>query len=360
MPAGTLPLILAGLGAAGMLWADVSWAERLGGISSYTKLLALPLLLLQFSRSGRGRQVLIGFVASCLLLLTVSWLLLAWPTMPWPGHSRFPGVPVKDYIAQSALFTICIFTIAQHSYDVWRDGRRWFALLLVLLVLIFLANVFYVATSRTYLVVIPVLLIIFGYRLFGWKGATGLIVGFFVLAAAAWPSATFLRVRVGSFINEIQSYQPSAKATSAGERLVYWTKSIEFIKEAPVIGHGTGSIRQQFRGTVAGQTGMAAEVAANPHNQILAVGIQLGLVGITALLAMWLVHLVLFRSALFQSHSFAAWAGLVVVIQNIVGSLFNSHVFDFTHGWLYVIGVGVSGGTVLNELASRRGVTTNG
>ena len=29
-----------------------------------------------------------------------------------------------------------------------------------------------------------------------------------------------------------------------------------------------------------------------------------------------------------------------------ISSLFNSHLFDFTHGWAYVIGVGIAGGTV--------------
>ena len=59
---------------------------------------------------------------------------------------------------------------------------------------------------------------------------------------------------------------------------------------------------------------------------------------------MWIAHL-----ALFRSDSFAAWVGLVVVVQNIVGSLFNSHLFDFTQGWVYVVGVGVAGGIVLGK-----------
>jgi O-antigen ligase len=37
------------------------------------------------------------------------------------------------------------------------------------------------------------------------------------------------------------------------------------------------------------------------------------------------------------------------VVQNIVSSLFNSHLFDFTSGWLYVFGVGVVGGMVLRQ-----------
>jgi hypothetical protein len=32
-----------------------------------------------------------------------------------------------------------------------------------------------------------------------------------------------------------------------------------------------------------------------------------------------------------------------------VSSLFNSHLFDFSEGWLYVFGVGVVGGMILRE-----------
>ena len=115
-----------------------------------------------------------------------------------------------------------------------------------------------------------------------------------------------------------------------------------------MIGHGTGSIRDQFRRAVEGETGMAAVASANPHNQTFAVAIQLGLVGAAVLFAMWLAHLLLFRG-----EGLAAWAGLVVVAQNIVGSLFNSHLFDFTQGWGYVIGVGVAAGMVLKSGGKR-------
>ena len=36
-----------------------------------------------------------------------------------------------------------------------------------------------------------------------------------------------------------------------------------------------------------------------------------------------------------------------LVTQNVVSSLFNSHLFDFHEGWMYVIGVGVAGGIAL-------------
>ena len=344
VPAGGLPALFVVLGGVGMLWADVPWAERLGAISSFIKLLFIPLLLQRFYRSDAGRQVLTGFLGSCVVLLVVSWSLWLGPAMP--GIDKFLiGIPVKDYIAQAAMFTICSLVIARFAYDKWKAGHRRVALALIGLAVLFFLNVLYIATSRTYLVVFPILLLVFGYQQFGWKGAIGLVVGCVVLAMAAWPSATFFRLRVSSFVDEIRLYQLTENTiTSAGQRLEYWRRSVRFIREAPLLGHGTGSIGELFRQSAVGQSGIAAEVSDNPHNQTLAVGIQIGLVGIAVLLAMWTAHL-----ALFRANSFAAWVGLVVVMQNVIGSLFNSHLFDFTHGWVYVVGVGIAGGTVLKE-----------
>ena len=70
--------------------------------------------------------------------------------------------------------------------------------------------------------------------------------------------------------------------------------------------------------------------------------VQWGVVGVVLLYAMWLTHLLLFRG-----EGLAAWVGLLVVVQNVSTSLFNSHLFDFQEGWMYVLGVGVAGGMVL-------------
>src|SRR5262245_19880487 len=56
-PAGGLPVLLVLLGIAGMLWADVTWFERWRGLDSFLKLLAIPLLLVEFRHSGRGTWV---------------------------------------------------------------------------------------------------------------------------------------------------------------------------------------------------------------------------------------------------------------------------------------------------------------
>jgi O-antigen ligase len=47
---------------------------------------------------------------------------------------------------------------------------------------------------------------------------------------------------------------------------------------------------------------------------------------------------------------------LLVVVQNIFTSLFNSHIFDFHEGWMYVLGVGVAGGMVLRTSPREAGL----
>jgi O-antigen ligase len=91
---------------------------------------------------------------------------------------------------------------------------------------------------------------------------------------------------------------------------------------------------------------IASEITVNPHNQTLAIAIQLGVIGTLALWAMWIGHFLLFRSG-----GITAWLGTVIVVDNVVCSTVHSHLFDFNNGWLYVLGVGVLGATVLQESA---------
>jgi len=153
-----------------------------------------------------------------------------------------------------------------------------------------------------------------------------------------------VRERIDNSLIEFRYYRERNTLSSTALHLEFLRKSVLFIEAAPIVGHGTGSIGEEFRDAALGQTGLGSELSQNPHNQIFAVAIQLGIIGAALLLAMWAAHLMLFAR-----EGLIAWMGLVLVTENIVSSLFNSHLFDFTAGWLYVFGVGVLGGMVLKE-----------
>jgi hypothetical protein len=340
--AGGLPVLLWLVAAVGMLWADVSLAERLDGLGGYHRLLIIPLLLAQFRKSDRGVLVLYGFLASAACLLVASSSLALIPALA--THGKAYGVPVKDYIFQSGIFLICAFGLIGAACEFARQ-RKWpLVLALFCLASLFIANIAFVVTSRTVLLVAPLLVMAIGYRQFGLKGVLAASLVAVVLAGILWFQSSYLRERAYDSFNDLRAYLNTDAVNSTGLHVEFLKKSLQIIAEAPVIGHGTGSIPEQFRRTVVGETGAAAVVSVNPHNQIFAVAIQLGAIGAVFLLAMWLAHFMLFRGG-----GLAAWIGIVVVVQNFASSLANSHLFDFSQGWLYVFGVGVAGGMVLRQ-----------
>jgi O-antigen ligase len=341
--AGGLPVLLWLLAFVGMLWTNVSWGERFDGLEGFHKLLVVPLLFAQFHRSERGVYVIYGFLASCTALLLASCtLMMLWKLWSVYVPGKIPGLLVKDYIAQSSEFLVCAFGLLGFAADRWRARHTRAAAGALLLACLFLANIFYIAPGRTAIVIMPLLMLLFGFRYFGWKGVVGAVIAGVVLAAAAWAASPFLRARVMASFSEVQAYETQGAVSSSAIRLELWKQSLGIIAAAPLIGHGTGSTPQQFRDGPAG--GVFGQLAENPHNQIFAVAIPLGLIGAAILLAMWIAHLALFRGG-----GLVAWIGIVLVVQNLASAPFNSHLFDSLHGWLYVFGVGVVGGIALRK-----------
>lgn len=344
--AGGLPVLLFLLGVLGMLWADVSWFERWKGLDSFFKLMTIPLLLVQFRRSDRGWQVFAGYGLSCVVLLLLSTEFYIFPRTAFL-FTHDAAVPVKNAATQSGEFVTCIFGFLYLAIDYF-ERRRWLWVFgLAALVLAMLANMLFVATGRTALVIIPVLLAILAIKKLSARGAIIVFAAAILIGGIGWFSSPYLRLRTTEIWTDAQKYEAVNERNSSGERIEFYKKSVGFIAAAPLVGHGTGSIRSLFESTIAGQTGSAASPSSNPHNQTFAVAIQLGLLGAGVLWAMWLADILLFRGL-----GLAEWIGLVVVVQNIVGSLFNSHLFDFGQGWVYMMGVGVAGGIALKNRAA--------
>jgi O-antigen ligase len=347
-PICILPLAIFALALLGTLWSDAPWGERLHAVGPTAKLLVLPLLLYHFERSSRGIWVFVAFLASCTLLMAGSWLVNFVPELSLkPYLSRgvyYPtsGIVVKNYIDQSQEFALCAIALAYPVATLLRANRIWLALLLAAIALSLLVNMMFLVVSRTALVTTPIMVAVFALLHLRWRTALAALCAGALLVMVAWNVSSHLRATVGKFFTDYQYTSVQGNETGIGSRLIYWQKSLRFFAEAPVVGHGTGSMRGLFEQAAIGEVAARAQVVVNPHNQTLYVAVQWGVIGVIVLYAMWLAHLLLFRG-----DNLAAWIGLLVVVQNVCTSLFNSHLFDFHEGWMYVLGVGVAGGMVL-------------
>jgi O-antigen ligase len=347
-PASVFPVALFVLAVVGTLWSDAPWGARLYAVGPAAKLLMVPLLFYHFGRSARGVQVFKAFLLSCIVLMAMSWLVAYDPRLALKSTTDY-GVPVKNYIDQSQEFALCAVVLAYPMLTMLRAGRLLPALLLGAIAISFVANMTFVVVSRTALVTMPIMLAVFGLMHLRWRANVVILAAAVALVGLAWVASPQLQRKVDSIGGEYQLYKEQGTSNSVGQRLEFWRKSLRFFTEAPVMGHGTGSTERLFVQAAIGQTGAAAEIIRNPHNQTLNVAVQWGALGVIALYAMWFSHLMLFRG-----HGPMAWIGLLVVVQNFFTSLFNSHIFDFHEGWMYVLGVGVAGGMVLKARATER------
>ncbi|MEN3348453.1 MAG: O-antigen ligase [Bradyrhizobium sp.] len=343
-PICAVPVALFALALVGTLWSDAVWRARFYAVEPTAKLLVLPILLYHFQRSKRGSWVFVAFLVSCTLLMVMSWLVLLYPGLTLkPPNTAERGIFVKDHINQSQEFTLCAVALAYPIVILLKTRRFALAALLIAIAVSFFANMAFVVVSRTALVTVPILFAVFALLHLRWRSIGLILCAIAGLTVVAWYASPQLRWTAETFNRDYQLYMQRNAPTSIGLRLEFWRKSLGFFAEAPVIGHGTGATRGLFeRVATGGVTKASGEVIGNPHNQTLNVAVQWGIIGVAMLYAMWILHLLLFRGG-----GLVNWIGLLVVVQNIFSSLFNSHIFDFHEGWMYVLGVGVAGGMAL-------------
>jgi O-antigen ligase len=315
-PAAAVPVGLYLLMLIGMSWSPTPFAPG-GGVTHYAKLLLIPVTMACAFTSREALQIGYGM----------------------------DGVPLKDNAVQSGCFALCAFALALGGVRVWVGGNRQRATAMIILALIFLADIFMIFISKTGVLMTVALVGLFVIHAEGWRRfllvATPIAL---VVAIALWSSApAHLRLaEIARDIHAVDGDKGSSEPTlSTASRLDFWSKAVEFIKEAPLFGHGTGSTKSLYQSLEATRPSPYGEAVPDPHNQFLAIAIQVGLVGGALLLIMWAVHF-----SMFIGRSFASAIGQAVVIQNFIGSLFNSHLSTVTQGMLYCLAVGLLGGLV--------------
>ncbi len=335
---------LFGIAALGMAWSDTTWFESFGALSAFSKLLVIPLLFAYSRRSDCAIAVLVAYAASVAILLLVSWVFLASAA----DHSTATetaiatgvafAVPVKNPATQLREFLVCGFALLLASDMTLRVQQTRLALGLAAAAIVFIATALYLA-SFTQTIETLVTMLVLGIAVFIRSGRmTAALAALLMIATVAWTFSPAVSKRIGLEWYNL-SPQQGAPENWRGGRGDFWQQSIKFIGQAPLLGHGLGSIPRLFEQAASSRGDGLSNTTIDPHQQTLAIGIQLGLLGMATLWLMWLTHL-----AHFWRKAGIGSLGIIVVLQNIVGSFFDSLIFEFTMGWFYVLTVGLIAG----------------
>jgi O-antigen ligase len=324
---------LAALGLFALLALGTLYGERNPGDAStylgkYVDLLFVPVFAFMFRDSALRRRATYALAASLALVLAISFLIFAGMPVAKPLLGS-PGNPVvfKQYLTHGILMAYGAFLFAELALTETARGRRvlWFVAAIAAAV-----NVLFLGQGRTGYLLLAVLAVYLGYRWMRWRGlALALALTAATVTAAALIPGPFQQ-RLGLAAGEQASSPISHGAQiSTAQRLEFYRTSLAIIRDQPLLGVGTGGYSRAYAENA--QDGKIPQ-SRNPHNEYLHIMVQLGLVGLAALLYLFWTHWRLApRLASPREHHLAR--GLVLAIA--VGCLFNSLLLDHTEGLLY-------------------------
>lgn len=349
-PAAWLPVALFALILVGVLWSMQPLGGAIKWVGPYAKLLLIPLVMATAFTPKQALQIAYGFLAACIVILAMSWASFLWPTGPWTWF-KTPGVPFKDNAVQSGCFALCAFGLAIGAIRIWAQDRRR-AIAMSVLAFLFFADVFLIYLSKTGAIMATALLGLFVIHAGGWRRAVIVLVAAIIVIGCALftsPQAQRRIAEINSDINASSSQTAAGETISTAARMDFWSKAIGFVKAAPIFGHGTGSIKPLYQSMEATKPSPYGEATPDPHNQTLHTVLQVGVIGGLLLWVMWIAH-----ARLFFARDYASIIGQAVVLQNIIGSLFNSHISAVTQGMLYCVAVGLLGSLVRIQAVNAR------
>ncbi len=301
--------------------------------ATFMMLVPLYLLLRQFRFSFSW--VLVLLVSSAIFLGLVSMVQLSY----WGISRPSGGVNAMRYGAVSlvmAMFSLnAMLLIRQKSF--------WVKLVLGLAICMGLLACF-LAQSRGSWLAMPVLALAYTVYLYRAGHPRYLIVLVFgsVVLLAVVSQSQVVEARVQQFVSNFESYQNGDSQNPIGGRFDMFKAAGVLIKQNPIWGHGLNSYSPKATEIRKATQGMSNEVGLwnNPHNEILQVMVEKGVIGLVTLLLLFAAPACFFLQALHwagdsidgRQVKFYAWCGLsLLIVYAVAGqsvALFEHDVFN--------------------------------
>ena len=322
---------------AGLAYGTRNPGDGLRYLAKYADLAFVPIFVTLFRTEQARHDAWLALAIALALTLAISylaWAGIAGDDLMVIGRPDNP-VAFKQYLTQGLMMAFGALLFAQFARTAPSTPQRYGWSLLAALAVI---NVILLSQGRTGQLILAVLAIYFVYLVWRWRGMViaGAVIA--ILAGALLLGTMEAGTRFAKAYAEWQEWQPGKAASivsSIGTRLEFYRNSLQIVREHPLVGNGTGSFPQAYADHVAG-TAMTA--TANPHNEYLNIGVQLGAAGVLAMLYMFYC---VWRLApqLPTSNERDLARGLLITF--VVGCLFNSLLMDHAEGLLFAWATGL-------------------
>ena len=257
------------------------------------------------------------------------------------GYDRVSGTLFVIYFAnltavQAALSFCAFFWFLKHKY--------WSALALLATIMATTAMILS-GTRGAWIALPPALLItvVLFFRLFSWKKLTAIVVGFLALIIMSYQFIPIVHERFSTTMSEVMNYTPGTKeqlmASSSGQRFEMWRAAIREFQEAPLLGLGIEK-RSEFRQQlIAEGYFVSPDGASSTHSEFFDGMAKRGVVGIIAILLLYLVPLIFFINRYISSQDYQqrllCTSGIAFVLVFMISGLTERFLYHHVGAMFY-------------------------
>ena len=304
-------------------------------IGKYSKLLYLPILAVGFHDTKTRWWGMHAFLAA----MWITSVLSVGQSLGWFGSSGAAADQVfRNHIMTSHMMAFAAYLSAWLFLKV-RTRWRWGYIVLVIL---FSYQLLFINTGRMGYVTYAVLMVLFFVQTCPWKKAIGAVLLGTLLLLVGYYQSTTMQTHVQAAITDYRDYHHNHKDSSIGYRLQFHAFARHLFQKHPWLGNGTGSFTASYRQ----ETPVASwsRRLLEPHSQYWLVAVELGVVGMLALL--YFLGSLLWASFQLQEMRSLAFA---IMLPFMIGNLSDSLLFYSGSGYFFLMGMALC----LGELPSR-------
>jgi O-antigen ligase len=266
----------------GLLWSSSLEYGLTYTIKKESRLLLIPLFML-FVQKRHIKYYFYAFLLAISIAEISSYAIFFHIIEPFNYASSTDPTPFLGHIIYNPLLSIAIY-ILMHSILFDKEISQKQKFLYSLFVFTMSVNMF-ITGGRAGQIMYFAMLFIISFQYFEKQRVKAVLLPLIIIPIIAtlfYNLSPFFQQRVNSAYSNIANFQEN-RNTSVGIRVNWAINSIEIIKQNPLIGHGTGSFRGEYKKMNQKNT---PEIPAtiNPHNMYIFELVELGLLGFTALL----------------------------------------------------------------------------
>ncbi len=328
---------------AGLLWTE-NLSASLFELEKKSMMLLFPLLIFTTSQHVFDktllRDILFAFLLG-LVMITVYDLVVAWGNYQETGHramlyySRLAGNHHPAYLSLYVLFALG--AIGWFFTGGIPHLRRWHYVVLIPVALWLLLFVFLLSARSGFISLMLLIAMLLARMVSGWpvrRWLPAVVVLAVILIVIFRVFSAPLAGRLGALSHlrmSEEEYSRMENPSGVVIRMISWRIAMEQIREAPLLGIGTGDYTDDTRARIQ-MKGLETFFGGfkNAHNQYLQTAVTLGIPGLIALLLWLLVPLLL------PKKNKVPWLHYVFVVL-VAFNLFTESMLEAQAGVLFIV-----------------------